>query len=173
MKILLYTGVFFAAFAITILSLGNFSAYKAEKLPNIDKIVIRKSARELQLYEDGQPVKTYKIALGRNPVGHKQQEGDSKTPEGLYYITHHNPCSSYHLSLGISYPNEQDKENARRLGVSPGGNIMIHGLPNYAPFFGSLHRLKDWTQGCIAVDNTEIEEIYSAVHDGTPIEILP
>lgn len=173
MKILFYICIFSISFTLTLLSFGNFHTNKATNLPNIDRIVVHKSIRTLQLYANNKLIKTYKIALGRNPIGHKQQEGDSKTPEGLYYITHHNPRSSYHLSLGISYPNKQDKENAQKHNVSAGGDIMIHGLPNYAPFFGAFHSLKDWTQGCIAVTNSEIEEIYKAVSDGTPIEILP
>ncbi len=173
MKILSYIGVFAGAFVLTLLLFSSFIPHNIEKLPDIDKIVVQKSVRKLQLYSNGKIVKSYDVALGRNPVGHKQREGDSKTPEGTYYITHHNPRSAYHLSLGISYPNEKDKENAKKQGVSAGGNIMIHGLPNYAPFFGSLHRLRDWTQGCIAINNQEIEEIYAAVKDGTVIEILP
>ena len=173
MKILSYIGVFAGAFVVTLLLFSGFIPHNIEKLPDIDKIVVQKSARKLQLYSNGKIVKSYDVALGRNPVGHKQREGDSKTPEGTYCITHHNPRSAYHLSLEISYPNEKDKENAKKLGVSAGGNIMIHGLPNYAPFLGSLHRLKDWTQGCIAVNNQEIEDIYAAVKDGTVIEILP
>lgn len=173
MKFLGYIGVFVAAFGLTLLLFSGFRSYDIENLPDIDKVVVQKSARKLQLYAQGKLVKSYDIALGRNPVGHKQREGDSKTPEGTYYITHHNHHSAYHLSLGISYPNKEDKENAKKLGVSAGGNIMIHGLPNYAPFLGSLHLLKDWTQGCIAVTNREIEEIYAAVKDGTTIEILP
>lgn len=127
----------------------------------------------MELYHNGKIVKTYTIALGRNPIGHKQREGDSKTLEGKYFIEYHNPKSSYHLSLKISYPNEQDKLNAQKMGVYAGGNIMIYGLPNRAPFLGKLHNLIDWTQGCIAVNNYEIEEIYAAVKDKTPIEILP
>ncbi len=173
MKILSYIGVFAGAFVLTLLLFSGFIPHNIEKLPDIDKIEVRKSVRKLQLYSNGKIVKSYDVALGRNPVGHKQREGDSKTPEGTYYITHHNLRSAYHLSLGISYPNEKDKANAEKLGVSAGGNIMIHGLPNYAPFFGRLYRLRDWTQGYIAVNNQEIEEIYAAVKDGTIIEILP
>ena len=164
----LLTVAFVGAFAI-----WNMVPQTVAVLPDIEKITVRKSARKLELYHNGKIVKSYTIALGRNPVGHKQREGDSKTPEGKYFIAYHNPKSSYHLSLKISYPDEQDKLNAKKMGVSAGGDIMIHGLPNRAPFLGRFHNLTDWTQGCIAVNNYEIEEIYSAVKDGTPIEILP
>ena len=172
-KFLFYLAVFLGAFGLFFLSLRQPELTSASNLPPIDKIIVRKSERTLQLLSACQVIKTYKIALGRNPLGHKQREGDSKTPEGRYHITHHNPNSAYHLSLGISYPNLQDRENAKKLGVSAGGNIMIHGQPNFMPFFGRTHSLIDWTQGCIAVTNAEIEEIYTAVPDQTPIEIMP
>lgn len=172
-KFLFYLAVFLGAFWLVFLSLRQPELTSASNLPPIDKIIVRKSERTLQLLSAGQVIKTYKIALGRNPLGHKQREGDSKTPEGCYHITHHNPNSAYHLSLGISYPNLQDRENAKKLGVFAGGNIMIHGQPNFMPFFGRMHSLIDWTQGCIAVTNAEIEEIYTAVPDQTPIEIMP
>lgn len=142
MKILFYICIFSISFTLTLLSFGDFHTNKATNLPNIDRIVVHKSIRTLQLYANNKLIKTYKIALGRNPIGHKQQKGDSKTPEGLYYITHHNPRSSYHLSLGISYPNKQDTENAQKHNVSAGGDIMIHGLPNYAPFFWCFSQFK-------------------------------
>lgn len=173
MKIFYISLALLGVIAIGVLAAWNWAPQPVSTLPKIDKIVVRKAARKLELYHNGKIVKTYTIALGRNPVGHKQQEGDSKTPEGKYFIAYHNPKSSYHLSLKISYPDEQDKLNAQKMGVSAGGNIMIHGLPNRAPFLGRFHNLTDWTQGCIAVNNYEIEEIYAAVKDKTPIEILP
>ncbi len=170
--------VYIIAALLTVASVGAFAIWNMAPqtvavLPDVDKITVRKSARKLELYHNGKIVKSYTIALGKNPIGHKQMEGDSKTPEGKYFIAYHNPKSSYHLSLKISYPDEQDKFNAKKMGVSAGGDIMIHGLPNRAPFLGRFHNLTDWTQGCIAVNNYEIEEIYAAVKDGTPIEILP
>ena len=170
--------VYIIAALLTVASVGAFAIWNMAPqtvavLSDVDKITVRKSARKLELYHNGKIVKSYTIALGKNPVGHKQMEGDSKTPEGKYFIAYHNPKSSYHLSLKISYPDEQDKLNAKKMGVSAGGDIMIHGLPNRAPFLGRFHNLTDWTQGCIAVNNYEIEEIYAAVKDGTPIEILP
>lgn len=118
-------------------------------------------------------MKTYKVALGKNPIGHKRREGDHRTPEGRYYIETRNPDSAYHLSLKISYPNDQDWNMAQRYGYSPGGLIMIHGLPNGKEWIAPHHRKKDWTEGCIAVTNEEIREIWSLVDDGTPIDILP
>lgn len=144
-----------------------------KNMPQIDKVLIEKSARRMHLLSDGKKVRSYQISLGRNPVGHKQKEGDKKTPEGTYYISHHNPNSSYYLSLGISYPNEADRKYAQENGWQPGSHIMIHGLPNRAPFMGRLHRFYDWTAGCIAVTNGEIKEIYAAVKDKTPVEIRP
>jgi murein L,D-transpeptidase YafK len=111
--------------------------------------------------------------LGRNPVGPKLREGDKRTPEGLYAIESHNPRSSFHRALKVSYPSAADRIAAAKRGVAPGGDIMIHGIRNGLGFIGRLQRRLDWTAGCIAVTNPEIEEIYRAVPDGTPIEIRP
>lgn len=137
----------------------------------VDRVVIKKNERKLMLMSGDAVVKSYRVALGKDPVGHKKQEGDNRTPEGKYVIDKHNPNSSFHLSLHISYPSAADRERAGRDGVRPGGDIMIHGLKNGMGWIGPLHRMTDWTQGCIAVTNEEIEEIYSLVADGTPIEI--
>lgn len=118
-------------------------------------------------------MKTYRISLGKKPVGDKQFEGDNKTPEGLYTINDKNPHSGYHRNLGVSYPNASDRRKAAQLGKPVGGSIKIHGLPNKVPFLGRLHLLYDWTAGCMAVTNEEIEELYNAVAIGTPIEIKP
>lgn len=136
-----------------------------------DSIVVFKEQRVMQLFNNGSIIKTYEISLGRNPVGHKEKEGDKKTPEGLYSISGRNPNSSYHLSLRISYPNETDKQNAKNGGYSPGGDIMIHGFPNNMSMLEEYYVNTDWTDGCIAVTNDEIEEIWNAVKDGTPIYI--
>ncbi|HWA05150.1 MAG TPA: L,D-transpeptidase family protein [Ignavibacteria bacterium] len=136
-----------------------------------DSIVVFKSERKLLLYYRGKYLKTYSISLGDSPIGHKEKEGDEKTPEGLYSISGRNPNSKYHLSLRISYPNEQDKLNAEKNGYSPGGDIMIHGLPNSTGFLEDYYVNNDWTDGCIAVTNDEIEEIWGAVKDRTPIYI--
>lgn len=139
----------------------------------IDRLVVRKSERRLEAYAKGKLVKTYTIALGKEPLGDKRFQGDNKTPEGLYTINDKNPYSGYHKNLGISYPNASDRREAARLGQPVGGDIKIHGLPNKTPFIGKWHRLMDWTAGCIAVTNKEIDELYKAVPVGTPIEILP
>lgn len=137
------------------------------------KIVINKAKREMILLKDGKPFKTYAIALGREPVGPKQREGDGKTPEGSYTISGRNPKSAFHLSLRISYPSADDVQRARKAGVSPGGDIMIHGLPNGQGSIGAAHRQRDWTEGCIAVTDEEIEELWKLAPDGTPVEINP
>lgn len=138
-----------------------------------DKIIIEKMARRLTLLSKGRALKTYTIALGGNPDGPKERQGDNKTPEGTYVIDSRNRDSRYHLSLHISYPNEHDKKRARELGVSPGGDIMIHGLKNGFSWAGDFHTEVDWTKGCIAVTNEEIEEIDKLVPNGTIVEIVP
>ena len=136
-----------------------------------DKIVVRKAAREMQLLRGDDVLRTYRIALGGAPEGHKLQEGDQRTPIGDYVIDWRNPRSMAHLSLHISYPNEQDVAAAKEANVSPGGNIMIHGLPNGWGFLSAVHHLWDWTDGCVAVTNSEMQEIWSMVPNGTPISI--
>jgi murein L,D-transpeptidase YafK len=139
----------------------------------IDRIVVEKSARKLSVFENGKELKTYHVALGRNPVGTKQQEGDNKTPEGIYKIDSRNPHSDFHLGLHISYPSDQDKARAAERGVSAGFDIMIHGIQNGRGWIGAFHRLHDWTAGCIALTNEEIEELWRVTADGTPVEIRP
>lgn len=138
-----------------------------------DLIVVDKTKRVMTLYARKKPLKTYRIALGGNPLGHKEQEGDSRTPEGRYVIDAKNPWSSFHLSLRISYPDRSDHAAARKKGVSPGGQIMIHGTPEGLSLVQATGLMRDWTAGCIAVTNAEIEEIYRAVNVGTPIVIKP
>ena len=138
-----------------------------------DRVVVWKSKRQLELYAHGKVLKSYAVALGRNPVGPKLREGDKRTPQGLYAIESHNPRSSFHRALKVSYPSAADRLAAAKHGVAPGGDIMIHGIRNGLGFMGRLHRRLDWTAGCIAVTNPEIEEIYRAVPDGTPIGIRP
>jgi len=145
----------------------------ARRLGNADLVIVDKSERKLTLYRGGRALASYDVALGSNPVGHKQREGDGRTPEGKYVIDFRKRDSAFHRSLHITYPNSTDVRNARRRRVSPGGNIMIHGLPKGWGAIGSAHRLRDWTLGCIAVTNEEIEEIWAAVPDGTRIEIRP
>lgn len=142
-------------------------------LSQVDRIVVHKKERTMELIYAGHVVRTYKIALGGNPVGPKTQQGDHRTPEGTYVIDRRNRQSQFHRSLHISYPNAWDRERARKLGVATGGDIFIHGLPNGYAFIGSAHRGRDWTDGCIAVTDQEIEEIWKLVNDGTSVEILP
>ncbi|MGE5700452.1 MAG: L,D-transpeptidase family protein [Deltaproteobacteria bacterium] len=140
---------------------------------SVDRILIEKSARRLMLISQGEVLKTYKIALGGNPIGPKERQGDNKTPEGTYVIDARNRDSRFHLSLHISYPNEKDKKRAKELGVSPGGDIMIHGLKNGLSSVGDAHTGVDWTKGCIAVTDQEIEEIDKLAPNGTIVEIRP
>ena len=138
-----------------------------------DRIVIVKSARTMTLLSGANVLKTYKVALGTVPVGPKRVEGDHKTPEGNYVIDAKNAHSQFHLSLHISYPSEADQQRAHSAGGRPGGAIMIHGLAKSFAFLGPLHRQTDWTDGCIAVTNAEIEEIWKLVPVGTRVEIQP
>jgi murein L,D-transpeptidase YafK len=138
-----------------------------------DKIIILKSAHSMTLLNGGKVLKTYKVALGSVPVGPKRVEGDHKTPEGDYLIDAKNAHSQFHLSLHISYPSAADQQRARNLGARPGGAIMIHGLAAPFAYLGPLHRQTDWTDGCVAVTNAEIEEIWKLVPVGTRVEIRP
>lgn len=139
-----------------------------------DYVLVKKSERKLYLYANNKKIKSYKIALGRQPTGHKQKEGDSRTPEGTYILDWRNPNSRFYRSIHVSYPTIQQTRSAEEAGVSPGGAIMIHGQPNE---WGERIRLtfdkKDWTEGCIAVENQDMLEIWDLVKDGTPITIEP
>lgn len=139
----------------------------------IDSIAVKKQSRELYVFGEGRLLKIYRIHLGLNPVGRKQVSGDYKTPEGLYHIAYANPNSLFHKSLAISYPNQQDIAHAKKLGKSAGGDIMIHGLPNADANVGTDRYQNDWTFGCIAMRNEEIDEIFGKVKSGTPILIMP
>jgi len=150
----------------------NDRAFAIQK-GSADKILIEKKERRLTLISKNKVLKTYKIALGGNPDGPKERVGDNKTPEGTYVIDSRNRNSRYHLSLHISYPNEKDKKRAKELSVSPGGNIMIHGIGNDFGWIDSFHTQLDWTKGCIAVTDREIEEIDKLVPNGTTVEIRP
>jgi murein L,D-transpeptidase YafK len=145
----------------------------ASNAPEIDRVIVSKSDRQLYLMQGRSVVKAYPVSLGKNPLGHKLQKGDKRTPEGRYILDWRNPQSRYHLALHISYPSINDKKAAARKGVTPGGNIMIHGLPSkYAD--GERVMLDiDWTDGCIAVSNDAIEEIWQLVADNTVIDIFP
>jgi tetratricopeptide (TPR) repeat protein len=155
----------------------TINTLKAERIANpkgpADRILIEKKARRLTLFSQGKQLKSYPIALGGNPDGPKERQGDNKTPEGIYRIESRNRNSSYHLALRISYPNERDKKRAQQLGVSPGGDIIIHGIKNGFSWVGGLHTELDWTKGCIAVTDQEIEEIEKLAPNGTTVEIRP
>jgi murein L,D-transpeptidase YafK len=138
-----------------------------------DKVVVLKSDHKMMLLRNGELLKTFAVSIARNPVGPKTHNGDHKTPEGNYVIDGRNPQSKFHLSMHVSYPNSRDADNARREAVTPGGNIMIHGLQNGLGWIGRFHRLMDWTDECIAVTNSEMDQVWRAVPDGTPIEIRP
>lgn len=140
---------------------------------HIDSIAIHKADRDLLIFSKGQFVKGYKVALGTVPIGKKEVEGDFKTPEGYYHIDGKNPFSHYYKSLGISYPNDEDKAHAAALGQSAGTDIKIHGLMKKMNNPGKLHIKSDWTWGCIAVTNEEIDELYAQVKVGTPVFITP
>ncbi|SRR5579871_4816820 len=136
-----------------------------------DNVIVLKGERKLLLMKDGEVLKAYNVSLGGDPVGPKTRQGDSRTPEGSYVLDLHNVNSQFHRSIHISYPNSSDLARSRKLGVSPGGDLFIHGLPN--DYHGPTRRLGDWTHGCIAVNNAEMDEIWRAVADGTPISIKP
>ena len=136
-----------------------------------DRVIVNKGARELMLIRGGEVIRTYPVALGPNPIGHKIMEGDGRTPEGAYVLDWRNPNSRFHRSIHVSYPDQTDRLLASKLGVSPGGMIMIHGEASYLRFSGGTPR--DWTEGCIAVSNGAMDEIWALVDDGTPIVINP
>ncbi len=138
-----------------------------------DSIVVEKGKRTLTLYQGGFAVRQYKVALGKQPVGDKERIGDNRTPEGLYRIDFKNPASKYHMALHVSYPDAAHLARANALGVAPGGDIMIHGLPAAYAKLGAEHSNWDWTEGCIAVTNAEIEEIWRAIPAGAAIQIKP
>jgi murein L,D-transpeptidase YafK len=140
-----------------------------------DKVVVRKAERRLYLMKDDKPFRSYPVSLGIEPVGHKVRQGDGRTPEGRYLLTWRNPRSQYYRSILISYPNTWDRLRARELGVDPGGMIMVHGQPrpNAHRELQEILSGEDWTQGCVAVSNLAIDEIWELTRDGTPIEILP
>lgn len=155
------------ALALGLAACGD-NKFRTYRGPDVTSIQVHKEARKMYLLHNDRVLKQYDIGLGFQPVGHKQFEGDGKTPEGVYFISHHNPASRYHLSLGVSYPNAADTAFAFAQQKDPGGDIMIHGRSNYR---GT--NKGDWTAGCIAVTDDEVEEIYAMVRRNTPIYILP
>ena len=145
---------------------GCATKFKTYNGPEVTRVAVWKDARMMRLYHHDRVLEEYEVQLGFAPEGHKQFEGDGRTPEGRYFIDRRNPDSSFHLSIGISYPNAEDIAKARAAGKSPGGDIFIHGQGN-----AFTRLLPDWTQGCIAVTNDEMEEVYSMVRNGTPVLI--
>jgi murein L,D-transpeptidase YafK len=160
-----------AASALTFaLLLFAACASAAEKA---DSVLVVKSERQLYLMKGNKVLATYSVALGGEPKGHKQQQGDERTPEGRYVLDSKNANSKFYKSIHISYPNAQDRENARKRGVSPGGDIMIHGMPNDWGWTWAALQMISWTNGCIALRNKSMDEVWAAVDVGTPIEIRP
>jgi murein L,D-transpeptidase YafK len=152
---------------------GFVLAQTTPKPLHADRVIVLKKERTLQLLSQGKVIKTYNVSLGGDPMGAKTRQGDHKTPEGEYVLDSRNAHSQFYKSIHISYPSAHDRAAARKNGVSPGGDVFVHGLPNGYGWVGAGHRAKDWTDGCIAVTNQEIDEIWLAVADGTPIEIRP
>jgi murein L,D-transpeptidase YafK len=165
MRVLRLIVVFCAALVVA--SCGPPSKFKKYNGPEVTSVQVHKTDRKMYLLHNDRVLKEYNIALGFAPVGHKQFEGDGKTPEGTYTISHKNPNSEFHLSLRINYPNDQDRAFAASQGKPPGGDIFIHGGPNKKVY------QRDWTAGCIAVTDKQMETIYSMIEPGTPIHILP
>ncbi len=163
---MLYRLIAFLCAAVLLAGCSS-SKFRAYDGPQVTRVVVFKEQRMMHLFHHNQILSSYEFELGFAPSGDKSIEGDGRTPEGAYFIDRRNPNSDFHLSLGISYPNEFDIARAEQLGVSPGGDIFIHGTPK------KLRRNDDWTWGCIAVSNREMEEIYAMVQDGTPIDIFP
>lgn len=145
----------------------------AELLPSADLVLVNKSQRKLYLMREGVIYREYRVALGKNPKGHKQREGDDRTPEGFYWLDWRNPDSQYYKAIHVSYPNDKDRNAAKSRKVDPGGMIMIHGMPNFPSKPAKNYQNRDWTEGCIAVSNEAMEEIWHAVKEDTPILIEP
>ena len=162
----------FIKIAVLFVLVAGLAACSSDKFrtyngPEVTSVIVFKEARQLHLLHGNEILRSFDIEMGFAPEGHKEKEGDGRTPEGAYTIDRRTPNSAYHLSIGISYPNEQDRARAAAAGVQPGGDIFIHGTPE------SVLSRRDWTAGCIAVTNREIEDIYAMVRDGTPIYIYP
>ncbi|MBF9029400.1 L,D-transpeptidase family protein [Rhodobacterales bacterium HKCCE3408] len=150
-----------------IISVTGCSKFESYNGPEVTRIVVIKSTRQMYLMHNEEILEAYEFELGFAPEGDKEIEGDGRTPEGRYFIDRRNPNSEYYLSIGISYPNDDDREAARELGFSPGGDIFIHGTPR------AFRNRDDWTAGCIAVSNREMRQIYAMVREGTVIDIFP
>lgn len=169
-KRILLAGLLGSTFAVSALA-GDFDM--GGVIEQADRVVVVKSERKLYLMKEGRSLREMSIALGLSPTGHKLRSGDSRTPEGVYTLDMRNPDSDFFLSMHVSYPNDADLARASELGVDPGGQIMIHGLPNDLRFDDSYYAGRDWTDGCIAVSNSDMIDIWLMTPDMTPIEIRP
>lgn len=145
----------------------------AQNTKTVDRVVVDKSDRELRLLAGEDVIERYPIQLGREPIGHKLEEGDSRTPEGRYFLDARNPNSEFFLSIHVSYPNTSDRQQAAGRGVSPGGQIMIHGQPNEPRYSARFYETEDWTDGCIAVSNAAMIDIWLLTGHNTPVDIVP
>ena len=157
-------------FALLALPAGTGTAFAEQ---TADRVLVIKSKKRLYLIQDNEVFASYHVVFGENPKGHKQQQGDQRTPEGHYILGYRNVNSSFYKSIHISYPNKQDRIRARERGVSPGGDIMIHGQPNEWAWISPFSRFVNWTDGCIALSNRDMDAVWDAVRPGTPIEIRP
>ena len=166
-----------AIFALAVIAgFAAWNLWPSTPLPpgtKADLVVVHKAARRLELYRGNELLKAYQVSLGQHPIGTKTQQGDGRTPEGDYRLDYRNPTSSFHKALHISYPEPADIASARSRSVDPGGLVMVHGMKNGFGWIGRLHRVIDWTDGCVAVTNNEIDEIWTAVPDGTKIVLEP
>jgi murein L,D-transpeptidase YafK len=163
----------FLLLAAGVAGCGLVAGQKTPARAAADHVIVTKKERTLTLLSLGRVLKTYKVALGGDPAGPKSRQGDHRTSEGTYVLDRRNSHSQFYKSIHISYPDAKDRAQARKMGVSPGGDVYVHGLPNRYQWVGASHRLRDWTDGCIAVTDEEMDEIWRAVPDGTPIEIRP
>ncbi len=163
----------FIYLTLNIILSSSLASAKSMKIPQGNRIVIEKARHLMHVYHNKESIVTFRIALGREPVGQKNCAGDQRTPEGLYTITEHKKDSGFYRALRISYPSEKDIARAKSKGCNPGGNIMIHGLKNGLGWAGRTHRTVDWTNGCIAITNQEMDILYNMVKDGATVEIKP
>jgi murein L,D-transpeptidase YafK len=167
------TCVAFVAHADTLPQAERVMLRSTESLPAVDRLVVHKTERRLVLLHGETVVRSYKIALGVNPIGQKERVGDYRTPEGRYYLVRRNPRSDYFLSIQVSYPNDADMKRAHKNHWDPGGSIMIHGLPNQLKHAPAYYEITDWTDGCIALSNADMVEVWLLTPDNAPIDILP
>jgi murein L,D-transpeptidase YafK len=161
--------------ACIVAAIGCYAWFPVPPVPSThaDRVIVLKGQRCMLLLRDGKEICSYRVSLGRNPRSPKERQGDHKTPEGSYVLDHKNTRSGYHLAMHVSYPNTSDREQAAKRGVSPGGDIMVHGIKNGLGWIGRFQRLIDWTDGCIALTNPEMDQFSQLVPEGTAIEIRP